>query len=98
MSNDLKQRDGFDERLAALDLTLFETIGRPGWRGDARSLLAVHDATRRVHGSFSYLEIGSYLGASLQVHLADPSCTAIMSIDPRPEAVPDDRWEAAFFP
>ena len=49
---------------------------------DRLSLLALHNACREFHGSFAYLEIGSYLGGSLQVLVVDPRCTSIVSIDP----------------
>ena len=34
-------------------------------------------------GSYRYLEIGSYLGASLQWHLTNPECVQVVSIDKR---------------
>jgi len=34
-------------------------------------------------GSYAYLEIGSYLGASLQWHLSNPLCKCVVSIDKR---------------
>jgi hypothetical protein len=48
---------------------------------------------RRSHGSYTYLEIGSYLGGSLQSHLLDPRCRRIYSIDSRPLQPPDDRGQ-----
>ena len=81
----------FERRLRSLDVELFAQIGSPGWRGDAASLLALHAACRDAHGTFAYLEIGSYLGASLQAVLADDRCTSVTSIDPRREVVRDDR-------
>lgn len=44
-----------------------------------------------MHGSFSYLEIGSHLGGSLQVLIRDPRCREITSIDARPADQPDER-------
>jgi hypothetical protein len=87
----------FDSRLAALDLTLFDSIGPPGWGGDARSLLALHAALRAATREFAYLEIGSYLGSSLQSYVADSRCTAIMSIDPRLATADDDCWGTAHY-
>jgi hypothetical protein len=43
-------------------------------------------------GSFTYLEVGSYLGGSLQVVVRDPRCTGVLSIDPRPRKPPDKRF------
>lgn len=40
---------------------------------------------------YSYLEIGSYLGGSLQPFLLDRRCVVAYSIDPRPTLVPDIR-------
>ncbi len=89
--------DDFDARLERLDLGLFAVVGKPGWRRDPVSLLAVHAGCREVYGDFAYLEIGSYLGASLQSFIADPHCTAAVSIDPRPSAVADDRGLTAYY-
>ena len=89
--------DGFEQRLRSLDVRLFDAIGHPGWRRDPISLLAVHAACREAHGTFAYLEIGSYLGSSLQSFIADYCCTSIVSIDPRPESVPDDRWGSSHY-
>ena len=41
--------------------------------------------------SYSYLEIGSYLGGSLTPFLKDPQCTRILSIDQRGRQQPDER-------
>jgi hypothetical protein len=79
------------ERIAALDVTLFDHIApAQSEPDDRRALLAVHDAVAE-RGPFTYLEIGSYLGGSLQTVIADPRCHHIVSIDPRPEAPPDER-------
>jgi hypothetical protein len=43
----------------------------------------LHAAVAARSGQFAYLEIGSYLGGSLQVMIRDPRCHCIMSIDPR---------------
>lgn len=59
--------------------------------GDRLTLIAVRDAVATRLGSYTYLEIGSYLGGSLQPHLLDPRCTAVYSIDSRPEETPDIR-------
>jgi hypothetical protein len=78
------------DRIAGLDEELFESVESQTTGWDRRSLLALHSAFAE-RGDFSYLEIGSYLGGSLQVLVRDPRCTRIMSIDPRPVLSPDLR-------
>lgn len=80
------------ERIDQLDLTLFQTIEGQSSEGDRRSFLALQSACRQWKpGGFTVLEIGSFEGGSLQAYVADPSCDRIVSIDPRPPAVPDER-------
>lgn len=44
------------------------------------------------HGPYSYLEIGSYLGGSLQWHLSNSHCKQIVSIDKRSQdKIKDER-------
>jgi hypothetical protein len=74
-----------------LDLSLFSHIASETSSDDRRSLLAVQRSVARICGSYTYLEIGSHLGGSLQPYLVDPRCTKIFSIDPRPLSQPDDR-------
>jgi hypothetical protein len=81
----------FEASLAALDTELFAHVKSQTSIPDRLSLLALHNACRQVYGSFSYLEIGSHLGGSLQVFLADERCTSITSIDSRPLKQPDVR-------
>jgi Methyltransferase domain len=78
-----------EDRLNTLDLSLFEQIESQSSPDDRRSLLALHGACRDTFGEFSYLEIGSHMGGSLQSFLVDPVCSAIISIDPRPQVSPD---------
>jgi hypothetical protein len=79
------------DRITRLDTTLFDHIEAQIDPEDRRSLLALHSACRSIFGTFSYLEIGSHLGGSLQIFVRDPSCRAIVSIDPRPDSQPDER-------
>ena len=58
---------------------------------DKRFLLQTIALTKRVLGSFSYVEIGSYLGGSLTPFLLDPACKAVLSIDERGRQQPDER-------
>jgi len=88
----------FEERLAGFDATLFEQIPTQTTERDRVALLVLENACREVHGDFAYLEIGSHLGGSLQVLVADPRCTAVISIDSRPERQPDDRIGHADYP
>lgn len=81
------------ERVAAQDISLYHHIASQTSEADRRSLLAVHHALAQRAAGFSYLEIGSHLGGTLQAFIADPRCRRIVSIDPRPPAQPDDRGQ-----
>jgi hypothetical protein len=83
--------DGFEERIARLDTSLFDAIKSQSTIGDKRSWLALQAATRHAKGEYAYLEIGSYLGGSIQPHALDPMCRVVFSIDKRPLQQPDDR-------
>lgn len=80
-----------EDRLRKLDLSLLDRIDTQLDPDDRRSLLALHAAARSVHGRFAHLEIGSHLGGSLQTFVCDPACSAIVSLDPRPDRQPDER-------
>jgi hypothetical protein len=81
----------FEEAIAGLDLTLFEKIDSQSTEADKRSLLAIQRAVRGLRSGYRYLEIGSYLGGSIQPHLLDDKCSAIVSLDKRPVQQPDAR-------
>ncbi len=81
------------QRIADRDISLYHHIASQTSEADRRSLLAIHHAVARRAGSFSYLEIGSHLGGTLQACIADPRCRRTVSIDPRPPAQPDDRGQ-----
>jgi Methyltransferase domain len=83
----------FIDRVDGLDLSLFDRILSQTTDDDKRSLLAVQRAVAKAHRTYTYLEIGSHLGGSIQPHLVDARCTRIYSIDPRPTHAPDDRSE-----
>lgn len=85
------RQQNFESLLETADLRLFEKITSQTTEGDKRSLLACQSATRRMLGDFTYLEIGSYLGGSLQPFLLDSRCRKIYSIDKRPASQPDER-------
>jgi hypothetical protein len=57
---------------------------------DKRILLGLREILRDCP-SYSYAEIGSYLGGSLTPFLCDPQCTSILSIDDRGRNQPDER-------
>jgi hypothetical protein len=73
------------------DISLYRYIGSQTSEADRRSLLSIHNALAQRAATFSYVEIGSHLGGTLQAFIADPRCRRIVSIDPRPPAQPDDR-------
>jgi len=81
----------FERALASLDITLFDHFRSQTKLRDRLTLLALHNACRDFYGTFRYLEIGSYLGGSLQALIRDPRCVEIVSIDARPDVAPDDR-------
>ena len=81
----------FDQRLEELDVGLFEQVPSQSTDNDKRSLLACQLATRSLRPDYAYLEIGSYLGGSIQPHLVDPACGRIYSIDKRPASQSDSR-------
>jgi methyltransferase family protein len=83
--------NSFDQSLNQLDIALFSKIESQTSHNDRRSLLAVQSVVRKMAPGYTYLEIGSYLGGSLQPHLLDPQCARIYSIDKRPIRQPDER-------
>jgi SAM-dependent methyltransferase len=88
----------FEARLQSLDPTLFDHIPSETTEADRVSLLALHNACREAYGTFRYLEIGSHIGGSLQVLIADNRCEAITSIDARPPSQPDARGRDFSYP
>ena len=81
----------FEEAISGLDLKLFEKIDSQSTEADKRSLLAIQQAVRGIRPGYRYLEIGSYLGGSIQPHLLDDKCSGIVSLDKRPVQQPDAR-------
>lgn len=81
----------FETAIRGLDLGLFARITSQSTESDKHSLLAVQSAVRELAGEYRYLEIGSYLGGSIQPHLLDEKCIRIFSIDKRPKVQPDAR-------
>lgn len=85
--------DNFEYKINHLDLELFRHIGSQSTTCDKRSLLALQVACRQTVSDYSWLEIGSHLGGSLQALVVDPKCMCIISIDPRPQLQPDERGQ-----
>jgi hypothetical protein len=81
------------ERVDRLDLALFDHVPS-GWTSfeDRRSLLALHSALAE-RGRFRYLEVGCYLGSTLQAVVADDRCEHVVAIDRRDLSSPDVREE-----
>lgn len=87
----------FETRLEALDLTLFG-IPSASSPGDKRSFLRAQRLMRRLNPGYTYLEIGSDRGGSLLPYLYDEACAHIISIDPRPTAINDERATSILYP
>jgi Methyltransferase domain len=86
------------ERVVALDPHLYGFIHSQSSPADRRSLLALHSACAQAYKTFTYLEIGSHRGGSLQSLVVDERCTQIVSVDLRPETTPDDRGKLIAYP
>jgi hypothetical protein len=83
--------NNFEQAISNLDIKIFEKIKSQLSDNDKQSLLACHLATRELVPNYNYLEIGSYLGGSIQPHLLDAKCARVYSIDKRPLHQPDNR-------
>jgi hypothetical protein len=83
--------NNFEELIGNLDLKLLEKIKSQADENDLKSRLACQLASRGLQANYNYLEIGSYLGGSIQPYLLDEKCTKIYSIDKRPLQQPDER-------
>lgn len=81
----------FEALIENLELKLFEKIHSQTTPNDKKSLLACQKAVREILPQYTFLEIGSYLGGSLQPFVLDERCQKIISIDKRPKAAPDER-------
>jgi hypothetical protein len=85
-----------ETRIERMDVGLFDHIDSQTTAKDRVALLCLQKAARRNRRSYTYLEVGSHLGGSIQPHLVDPCCRKIFSIDPRPLAQPDERWDGMY--
>lgn len=84
--------ENFEGAVSALDISLFDHIRSQTSPDDKRALLAVQDFVRSRRERYAYLEIGSYLGGSLQTYIKDKKCRRIYSIDQRSAVVADNRF------
>lgn len=87
----------FQERLQKLDISLFD-IPSASSAADKTAFLMAQCLIRRLHPDFTYLEIGSEKGGSILPYLLDPACQRIISIDPRPAAMNDERGTSFAYP
>jgi hypothetical protein len=60
---------------------------------DKLFLLSARRLVKDLSGSYSYVEIGSFLGGSLTPFLRDPACAFILSVDERERQSPDERGQ-----
>lgn len=81
----------FEQAINDLDLGLFEKVPSQTTIEDKTSFLAIELAVRDLLPEYNYLEIGSYLGGSIQPHLIDSHCRHIYSLDKRPLVQADAR-------
>src|SRR4029079_6423764 len=87
----MSSHNDFETAIANLDLSLFEQIESQSTDSDRASLLACQLAVRELRPKYNYLEIGSYIGGSIQPYLLAVRCERIFSIDKRPHSRPDER-------
>ena len=88
----------FEDTIQSLDVSVFDRVYSQLVPEDKRSLLAVQKSVRSLQREYAYLEIGSYMGGSIQPHLLDARCRRIYSIDPRPQVPPDQRGHIQVYP
>lgn len=84
-------------RIISQDPSLFDAVLSQTSPEDRRSLLLIQNWARRS-GNYTYLEIGSYLGGTLQPHLLDDRCKLIYSIDKRPLESADESRGTCRYP
>ena len=67
----------------------FKVHGQLGSRA-IRVLIRVQEIVS-ARGPYDYVEVGSFMGRSLQPHIQDADCRRAVSIDLRPDVTPDER-------
>lgn len=85
-----KQMKSLDEAIRSLDTEIFAAIPSETTENDRRSILVLQNCVRG-DGAYAYLEVGSFIGGTIQPFYADDRCQSIYSIDNRPDFVPDER-------
>jgi len=65
------------------DISIYDHVQAALGPDDKRALLTVLDAVRQGQRTYTYLEIGSWQGGSLQPIVADPACVEAYSFDAR---------------
>jgi hypothetical protein len=73
------------------DLAAYFPVESQTVEADKRVLIGALLLAHHVAGRYRYLEIGSFLGGRLTPFLLDPQCSAILSVDDRHRAQPDER-------
>ena len=92
----IESEKDIDQRIESLDTRLFDRVLAASTSGDRMSLLLLQRCVRRS-SSYVYLEIGSYLGGTIQQILVDSRCLQIYSIDKRPVIQADEmRGEGSY--
>lgn len=76
--------------IAANDTGIFSVASETS-KNDRTSLLMLQNLVAAQNNSYVYYEVGSHLGGTLVPHLLDQRCKSIVSIDPRPQQMPDER-------
>ena len=78
------------ELIALADISIFR-VETQSTAEDRKSLLKVQNFIRQRCPEYGYLEVGSHLGGSLLPYLLDDRCVSVISCDPRPVAMSDER-------
>ena len=86
------------DMIETLDVSIFSKIETQTTENDRLSLLALQRAVARQFGRYTYLEIGSHLGGSIQPHYLDNRCRKIYSIDARPDRQNDSDGKIYYYP
>ena len=77
------------------DLSIYDHVQAQLGPDDKVALLTVFAAVRRHLGTYTYLEIGSWQGGSLQPIVADPACVRAYSFDARKGGPKYETWNAS---
>ena len=88
----------YESRIESLDVSLYDAVLSGTSEDDRLAMLLLQRAIRNAFERYTYLEIGSHLGGSIQPYLVDPRCQKIYSIDKRPDEQPDERGMSFPYP